>query len=598
MKKANWILKNDEIFSLDFDDFYYNIKEPLKERNGIYIDNAFSNAFNKLTILELGFGLGLNFFLSAKRAIDLGIKLHYVAIENYYQSIDDIRYFCNKFGIELNNNFINDYPPCKDGIYRIEFDGVVLDLVFQDVNIALKDLDFLADVVYADGFSPNKNKEMFSKETLKYVKKLLKLTGKLVSYSSNSDFKKSLIELGFEIHDINLGIKRESTLAILKHKDLQDDIEGYFHKNYLEVNNIAIIGGGIAGATIAYELSKLGKTISVFEQSHTLANEGSGNKIGLLTALIQNPSSLLGEFSQFSFWHSSKFYKKLGYNLEGILEHAYTDELRERFKLQKDNPLIKLHFDFAYLKDGGTLEPCKLVPKIFAKSNTRIFLNYKLNSFREFYDRVELDFDNKTMIFDAVIFASGAYSKEIFSNLPLSVVRGQATWLKNKIKYKHPISSKAYITGAKDGIILLGATYDRNLIAEASREYDDININNFKEIFKADFSDLVIGNRVGYRSYSSDRFPIVGAYFNEEKYKNLYKSLQFDKHKPQVNSPRSRIFINTAHGSRGLSSAITSARLIASYFNNTPSGMFKRYEYALHPARFLIRDLKKGLVKD
>ncbi|MBT0880818.1 bifunctional tRNA (5-methylaminomethyl-2-thiouridine)(34)-methyltransferase MnmD/FAD-dependent 5-carboxymethylaminomethyl-2-thiouridine(34) oxidoreductase MnmC, partial [Campylobacter sp. 2018MI27] len=149
MKKANWILKNDEIFSLDFDDFYYNIKEPLKERNGIYIDNAFSNAFNKLTILELGFGLGLNFFLSAKRAIDLGIKLHYVAIENYYQSIDDIRYFCNKFGIELNNNFINDYPPCKDGIYRIEFDGVVLDLVFQDVNIALKDLDFLADVVYA-----------------------------------------------------------------------------------------------------------------------------------------------------------------------------------------------------------------------------------------------------------------------------------------------------------------------------------------------------------------------------------------------------------------------------------------------------------------
>lgn len=597
MKSAKWVLKNDEIFSLDFDDFYYNIKEPLKERNGIYVDNAFKNASNKLTILELGFGLGLNFFLSAKRAIDLGIKLHYVAIEKYYQNIEDIKFFAKKFNIDINHNFISDYPPCKEGIYRIEFDNITLDLVFKDVNEALDDLDFLADVVYADGFSPSKNQEMFSLDTLKKLKKLLKLNAKLLSYSSSSDFKKALAELGFQIHNIELGIKRESTLAILKHKETNEDLDAYFHKNYLEVNNIAIIGGGIAGATIAYELSKLGKTISVFEQSHTLANEGSGNRIGLLTALIQNPSSLLGEFSQFSFWHSSKLYKKLGYQLDGVLEHAYTSELKERFKMQKDNPLIKLHFDFAFLKDGGTLEPCKLVPKIFAKSNARIFLNYKLNNYREYYDRVELDFENKTMTFDAVIFASGAYSKDIFTNLPLSIVRGQATWLKNKVNFKHPVSSKAYITGAKDGIVLLGATYDRNLIAEASKEYDDININNFKDIFGIDLSSLVIGNRVGYRSYSSDRFPIVGAYFNEEKYKTIYKSLQFEKHKAQPNPPRSRVFINTAHGSRGLASAITSARLIASYFNNTPSGMFKRYEHALHPARFLIRDLKKGLIK-
>lgn len=597
MRKANWVLKNDEIFSLDFDDFYYNIKEPLKERNGIYVENAFLNANNKLTILELGFGLGLNFFLSAKKAIEQGIKLNYVAIENHYQSIEDIKFFCKKFNIELNKSFINDYPPCKNGIYRIEFDGITLDLVFQDVDVALDDLDFLADVVYADGFSPSKNQEMFSINTLEKVKKLLKPNGKLISYSSNSNFKKALIELGFEINNIEIGIKRESTLAILKNKAQKEELDGYFHKNYLEVNNIAIIGGGIAGATLAYELSKLGKTISLFEQSHTLANEGSGNKIGLLTALIQNPSSLLGEFNQFSFWHSSKLYKKLGYKLEGVLEHAYTKELQDRFKMQKDNPLIKLHFDFAFLKDGGTLEPCKLVPKIFALSNARIFLNHKLNGFREFYDRVELDFENKTMTFDAVIFATGAFSKEIFNNLPLSVVRGQATWLKNQVKYKHPISSKAYITGAKNGIILLGATYDRNLIADASSVYDEVNINNFKEIFKVDYSHLIIGNRVGYRSYSSDRFPIVGAYFNENKYKSTYKALQFDKHKPQTNAPRSRVFISTAHGSRGLASALTSARLITSYFNNTPSGMFKRYEHALHPARFLIRDLKKGLVK-
>lgn len=594
MKKANWILKNDEIFSLDFDDFYYNIKEPLKERNGIYIDNAFSNAFNKLTILELGFGLGLNFFLSAKRAIDLGIKLHYVAIENYYQSIDDIRYFCNKFGIELNNNFINDYPPCKDGIYRIEFDNITLDLVFKDIEVALDDLDFKADVVYADGFSPKKNQEMFSKETLNKLTKLLKPKAKLLSYSSNSSFKSSLKSLGFNIHSINLGIKRESVLAIYEKDNITEDINGYFYKPNIKAKNIAIIGGGVAGATIAYELSKFDYNISVFEKHNTLANEGSGNKIGLLTALIQNPASLLGEFSEFSFWHSSKLYKKLGYELNGVLEHAFNDELKQRFAMQKSNPLFKLHNDFIFLKDGGALEPYKVVPHIFSLSNATIFLNHELLSYETLADKVILNFKDKSLSYDIVIFATGA--NNFFANLQLSTMRGQVTWLKADLKLKHPVSSKAYLTTAKDGIMVLGATYDRNLIAPANPIYDEINIKNYKSVFSKDLSHLIIGNRVGYRCYSSDRFAIVGMIHDDEIYTNLYKSLQFTKHKPQSLLPQSRVFLSTAHGSRGLASAYVSARLISSYLNDIPSSMFKRYEHALNPARFIIRKLKKGLI--
>lgn len=594
MKKANWIIKDNNIFSLDFDDFYYNTKDPIKERLGVYVNNAFDDNLNKITILELGFGIGLNFLLSVELAKEKGKKIHYVSIENHYHNLNDLEKFVDKFGLKFDDNFKSDYPPCKDGIYRICGDFYTLDLVFCDVLKALDDLDFKADFVFADGFSPKKNDEMFCKETLEKLSYLLKPNAKLLSYSSNSSFRANLTNLGFEIENINLGIKRESTKAIYK-ATTPSKIDGYFHKNYLNAENIAIIGGGVAGATLAYELSKLGKNISVFEKDNSLANEGSGNKIGLLTALIQNPDSLLGEFSEFSYWHSSRLYKKLGLNLEGVIEHAHNDELKKRFAMQKQNPLFKIIGDYAFLKDGGSLEPYKVVPMIFELSKANIFLNEQLLSFNQISDSVKLNFANKSLEFDAVIFATGADSKEFFTNLPLSRMRGQVTWLKDELDYKHPISSKAYLTGAKNGMRVLGATYDRNLIAPINPSDDEKNIANFNEYFKDDLKHLIIGSRVGYRSYSSDRFAIVGAMHDENIFNELYKSLQFTKYKTQVNAPLSRVFIDTAHGSRGLASALTSARLIASYFNNIPSGMFKRYEHALHPARFLIRKLKKGL---
>ncbi|WP_267523032.1 bifunctional tRNA (5-methylaminomethyl-2-thiouridine)(34)-methyltransferase MnmD/FAD-dependent 5-carboxymethylaminomethyl-2-thiouridine(34) oxidoreductase MnmC [Campylobacter sp. MG1] len=593
MNKANWILKDNEIFSLDFNDFYYNTKEPLKERYGVYVNNAFSNIKDTLTILEFGFGLGLNFLLSAKLAKEKGIKLYYVSIENYYHNIKDLIFFAKKFNLNFDDDFIKYYPPCKNGIYRISYENITIDLVFLDINDALDNLDLKADIIYADGFSPKKNNDMFSYVNLEKLTKLLKPNAKLLSYSSNSNFKNALKTLGFSIENINLGIKRESTLAIYNDTKITAQQDGYFAKTPLKAKKIAIVGGGVASACLAYELSKFDYEISVFERHNTLANEGSGNKIGLLTMLIQNPQSLLGQFSEFSFWHSSNLYKNLGIELNGVLEHAFNDELKRRFVMQKDNPFLKFYNDFAFLKDGGALEPYKLVPYIFSLSKAKVYLNHELLSFNENENSVILNFNDKSQEFDIVIFATGV--NNFFKHLTLSSQRGQVTWLKSDYKLKHSVSSKAYLTIAKNGVMVLGATYDRNLIAPAHPSYDLININNYKSVFSKDLSHLIIGNRVGYRCYSSDRFPIVGAIRTDDYYINTYKNLQFTKTKPQEIPEKSRIFISTAHGSRGLATSLTSARLIVSNIKGIPSGMLKSYEQALHPARFIIRKLKKGL---
>ena len=106
----------------------------------------------------------------------------------------------------------------------------------------------------------------------------------------------------------------------------------------------------------------------------------------------------------------------------------------------------------------------------------------------------------------------------------------------------------------------------------------------------------IIGSKVGYRSYSGDRFPLIGRLYDEDFYKNAYKSLLWTKGK---SNPRPKyvpnVYISTAHGSRGLCTAVLGAELICDLIFDRPLCIEKSLFDELHLARFLVRRLKKGL---
>ncbi|EMX4621322.1 bifunctional tRNA (5-methylaminomethyl-2-thiouridine)(34)-methyltransferase MnmD/FAD-dependent 5-carboxymethylaminomethyl-2-thiouridine(34) oxidoreductase MnmC, partial [Campylobacter jejuni] len=106
----------------------------------------------------------------------------------------------------------------------------------------------------------------------------------------------------------------------------------------------------------------------------------------------------------------------------------------------------------------------------------------------------------------------------------------------------------------------------------------------------------IIGSKVGFRSYSSDRFMIVGNAYDEVFYKEEYKALLWTKNKEQKPAKMScNLYFNFAHGSRGFSTSVLAARYLCALINNEPLCLEKKYIHAIHPARFLIRKLKKGL---
>lgn len=613
MKKARVIFKDNTPYSLDFEDFYFNSQEGVEESRFVYTEAFEWEECESFIIAETGFGIGLNFFLTLQNFLKTKKRpkrLFYVSVEGFYLEPSFLREAYKRLGIygeikELLEQFLLFYPKCAKGIYRFYFKDCFLDLVFDDISV-LKCLEFEANIWYLDGFSPSKNSLMFDENTLFEIARLSKLNATILSFSSSSFLQKNLKHCGFDVAKVKGFRKREMVRAFLKHKKQMTNKEAYFQKVSAKFENkkVAIIGAGISGALLAYELSLRGFEVEIFEKNATLYEGASSNESGILSSLILNPQSALGNFSLNAFVEASRFYRQiLDLKLKGVYEFAYTLQMQQRFFTQKDNAYFQIAQNKAFLDYGGHIYPKEILSSLFEKAGVKIYFNHHFSHYERENETFNLIFKNasKRCKFGILIYALGADAKDFlhYEAMLLSRVRGQLTHLKPFFKTEFPLSSKAYICPPKSNLQVIGATYDRlNVNPKGQRKDDEENLEKIKEFLRGDEEIEIIGSRVGFRSYSSDRFCIAGAAYDEEFYKQNYKALLWHKNKPQI-SPQNipNLYLSLAQGSRAFSSSVLCARYLCALINDEPLGFYADFIPHIHPARFLIRKLKKGLLK-
>ncbi|EAK4448811.1 bifunctional tRNA (5-methylaminomethyl-2-thiouridine)(34)-methyltransferase MnmD/FAD-dependent 5-carboxymethylaminomethyl-2-thiouridine(34) oxidoreductase MnmC [Campylobacter upsaliensis] len=612
MKKARVIFKDNTPYSLDFEDFYFNSQEGVEESRFVYTEAFEWEECESFIIAETGFGIGLNFFLTLQNFLKTKKRpkrLFYVSVEGFYLEPSFLREAYKRLGIyeeikELLEQFLLFYPKCAKGIYRFYFKDCFLDLVFDDISV-LKRLEFEANIWYLDGFSPSKNSLMFDENTLFEIARLSKLNATILSFSSSSFLQKNLKHCGFDVAKVKGFRKREMVRAFLKHKKQMTNREAYFQKVSAKFENkkVAIIGAGISGALLAYELSLRGFEVEIFEKNATLYEGASSNESGILSSLILNPQSALGNFSLNAFVEASRFYRQiLDLKLKGVYEFAYTLQMQQRFFTQKDNAYFQIAQNKAFLDYGGHIYPKEILSSLFEKAGVKIYFNHHFSHYERENETFNLIFKNasKRCKFGILIYTLGADAKDFlhYEAMLLSRVRGQLTHLKPFFKTEFPLSSKAYICPPKSNLQVIGATYDRlNTNPKGQRKDDEENLEKIKEFLKGDEEIEILGSRVGFRSYSSDRFCIAGAAYDEEFYKQNYKALLWHKNKPQI-SPQNipNLYLSLAQGSRAFSSSVLCARYLCALINDEPLGFYADFIPHIHPARFLIRKLKKGLL--
>lgn len=169
----------------------------------------------QFTVLETGFGLGMNFLTTwAMWAVDpqRSDGLHFVSIEAYPVAAADL------VRNALATNPMSEDDPellsrvqvlvlelaqvwqdLSPGIHKLCFDDgrVQLTLAVGEVLPILKILNNVADAVYLDGFSPAVNPDMWSTTTLQAMTRHCRPGTTLASYSVALQVREDLKRLGF-----------------------------------------------------------------------------------------------------------------------------------------------------------------------------------------------------------------------------------------------------------------------------------------------------------------------------------------------------------------------------------------------------------------
>ncbi len=210
---------SNTIYNPEVGENYHSRYGALQESRHVFINSGLSyfsdtNPVKEVSILEVGFGTGLNFLLSAGFCGERKIQLNYIGIEAHPLSAEMI----NQTGYDkyissaLWQEFINNYTASLLNPVEIN-----TNCTLQTANCKL--LNFQSpkqfDVIYFDAFAVARQPEMWSEVSIGHALKFLKPGGVFVTYAITGSLKRMLKGMGLQIQKIpGAAGKREMLRAV------------------------------------------------------------------------------------------------------------------------------------------------------------------------------------------------------------------------------------------------------------------------------------------------------------------------------------------------------------------------------------------------
>ncbi|MDB9783966.1 tRNA (5-methylaminomethyl-2-thiouridine)(34)-methyltransferase MnmD, partial [Gammaproteobacteria bacterium] len=280
-------------YSPSYDDRFFQA-DAIKEIKDVFITpNNLEDRFKqsqKLSIGELGFGFGLNFFVTAmiwgqSKCQSSTAVLNYVSIEEALPSKEEISKVLKNFPElhEIGKYFLSHYSPIHNDMQRIELPelNIRLTLIQNDAELALQNLlgfsNNLIDAWYLDGFDPAKNQAMWNSSVTQLVALLSSNQATFGTFTSAGFVKRNFTKFGYDVSKVNgFGNKRHKLIGkILPRKHAQNSSSSALSK-------IAIIGSGIAGSSAAHAAANHGMQVDVFEYGQEAACGTSSNPVAAM----------------------------------------------------------------------------------------------------------------------------------------------------------------------------------------------------------------------------------------------------------------------------------------------------------------------------
>jgi len=219
--KIKWL--NNTPYSVDFNDIYFSTDDGLDETNYVFIQqNQLETRVKSLTekqftIIETGFGTGLNFLVASAlwlKHAPTDAVLHFTSIEKYPLRFDDLaraQRLWPQFS-NISDELLAQYKILNSGSnhFSLAEGRIQLGLQVDDISLALPELTQKADAWFLDGFAPAKNPEMWQPALFAQMARLSKPNTSFATFTSAGAVKRGLQSAGFTVHKkAGFGRKRE-----------------------------------------------------------------------------------------------------------------------------------------------------------------------------------------------------------------------------------------------------------------------------------------------------------------------------------------------------------------------------------------------------
>ncbi|MFB2120582.1 MULTISPECIES: tRNA (5-methylaminomethyl-2-thiouridine)(34)-methyltransferase MnmD [Parapedobacter] len=154
-----------------------------------------------VSVLEIGFGTGLNFLFTADSCYAKGISLDYTGVEAYPLPLPTLSQtgYDDYVSREVWTAFLARYTDSL-AAPQVILDGCSLEIAHCAAMEFTTEKRF--DVLYFDAFAAVHQPEMWTEETLRHVCTLLKPGGVFVTYAITGHLKRTLRSFGFIIEKV------------------------------------------------------------------------------------------------------------------------------------------------------------------------------------------------------------------------------------------------------------------------------------------------------------------------------------------------------------------------------------------------------------
>ncbi|OWK69096.1 tRNA (5-methylaminomethyl-2-thiouridine)(34)-methyltransferase MnmD [Pedobacter sp. AJM] len=208
---------SNTLYNETIGEHYHSKHGALQESKHVFIDAGLrfaSAGKSAISILEVGFGTGLNFILSYDYCTQHNIDLGYTSIEAFPLTSDVI----NQTGYsafvpsEIWDSFIKSYDEALE-TPKILSEYCMLEIPHTTLDNFTTEKRF--DLIYYDAFSVQHQPEMWTNEIIAHACNFLKPGGVFVTYAITGNLKRAVKAAGFNIEKLpGAPGKREMLRAI------------------------------------------------------------------------------------------------------------------------------------------------------------------------------------------------------------------------------------------------------------------------------------------------------------------------------------------------------------------------------------------------